>query len=95
MLHDVTIEVFDPGRGAFREVVTLDADGGDDAASKGAIRAVDIAAGRAWKIVGIPPSGGASAPAAGVEGEDYPDDRAVPDELEPAKRGPGRPRKEA
>ena len=95
MLHDVTIEIFDPARGGFREVVTLDADGGDDAAAKGAIHAVDIAGSRSWKIVGIAPTGNAPAPAAGVEGEDYPDDVTVPDELEPAKRGPGRPRKDA
>ena len=35
MLHDVTVEIYDPGQGSRREIVRVDAIGGDDAVSKG------------------------------------------------------------
>lgn len=56
MLHDVTVEIYDPGQGSRREIVCVDALGGDDAVSKGQIEAATIAAGRAWKIVGVAPT---------------------------------------
>ena len=56
MLHDVTVEIYDPGQGSRREVVCVDAIGGDDAVSKGQSEAATIAVGRAWKIVGVAPT---------------------------------------
>ena len=91
MLHDVTITTFHPEAGSRVHVVQVDATGGDDAAAQGAVEAVAIANGGSWKIVGVAPSGAVDAPAASVEGDDV----MVPDELEPAKRGPGRPRRDA
>jgi hypothetical protein len=95
MLHDVTICVFPVGGGMVRHVVTVDATSGDDAASQGAVRAALLANGAAFHIVGVAPTTDAPAelaPDAGVEGADDP---LVPDELEPPRRGPGRPRKVA
>ena len=93
MLHDVTVVIFNPQGGAERVTVTVDADGGDDAASKAGIEAATLAAGRAWHIVAIGPAAAVPAPEAGLEGADAEDDPMVPDELEPAKRGPGRPKR--
>jgi hypothetical protein len=93
MLHDVTIDIHTPGRGASREVVTVDAVSGDDAVQLAKIEAERIAAGRGWKIIGVVPSGNVAPPDAVVEGDDATDDPLVPDELEPVKRGPGRPRR--
>jgi len=92
MLHDVTIDTHHPATGSRRHVVQVDATGGDDAAAQGAVEAVALANGGSWKIVGVAPSDGAvDAPTASVEGDDV----MVPDELEPVKRGPGRPRRDA
>lgn len=103
MLHDVTAVVFNRHGGAIRHTVTVDASGGDDAASRAAVLVVDFAAGRHWMIVSIgpavqpdpPPDDAAEpddddstvAPDAHVEGSDT----AVPDFG--FRRGPGRPRK--
>jgi len=91
MLHDVTIDTYHPETGSRRHVVQVDATGGDDAAAQGAVEAAALARGGSWKIVGVAPSGAVDAPAASVEG----DDPLVPDEMEPVKRGPGRPRRDA
>jgi len=95
MLHDVTIDTHHPFHGSKRHVVQVDAVSGDDAAAQGAIEAAALAEGVGWKIVGITPSGSDPGPVAAMEGADVEDDVLVPDELEPAKRGPGRPRKDA
>lgn len=95
MLHDVTIDIHNPGHGARREVVTVDAISGDDAASQAAVEAARLAAGRGWKIVGVSPSAPPvpDAPVAFMEGEEANmDDVGTPDELEPVRRR-GRPPK--
>lgn len=86
MLHDVTVEVYDPGRGAFREVVQVDATGGDDAASMAAVEAARFTAGRVWRIIAVTPAAPVEAaplplkgkkrpaPVAVPEGDDFPDD---------------------
>lgn len=91
MLHDVTVDIHTPGQGSQREVVQVDAASGDDAVSQAMPEAARLAGGRGWKIVGVAPSANMApdGPMAELEG----DDPEVPDELEPAKRGPGRPRK--
>lgn len=82
MLHDVTVAYFTPGRGTERVVYQVDADGGDDAASKGRLRAAQD--GRGFQIVGIVPAG-EPAPSAAMEGaEAEPDGEPAP---EPKKRG--------
>lgn len=53
MLHDVTVEIFDPHTGARRELVRVDAEGGDDAVRKASVEAATISVGRPWKIVGV------------------------------------------
>ena len=54
MLHDVTVEWFDRAAGAIARAVTqVDADGGDDAASKGAIAAQLLVMDEPFKIVGV------------------------------------------
>ena len=99
MLHDVIVVVFPAGGGTVRHVVTVDAAGGDDAAAQAAIEAATLARGAAWQIRGVGPSAAVQsdvdAPEAEMEGADVVDDVLVPDELETAKRGPGRPRKTA
>lgn len=87
MLHDVTVEVYDPGRGSYREVVQVDAMGGDDAASMAAVEAARFSAGRTWRIIAVVPSAPVEAaplplkgkkprpaPVAVPEGDDFPDD---------------------
>lgn len=76
MWHDVTIDLFHPTQGSRREVVKVDAVGGDDAVEKGMIEATALAAGLlGYKIVGVAPSGAPPyAPMAIAEGDDVPDE---------------------
>ena len=82
MLHDVTFDVWNAAAGSNeRHTVQVDADGGDDAASKGAVAAAAI--GPAFKIIGIAPAGASVVVEAVVEGDD------APPEAVPAKRQAG------
>lgn len=87
MLHDVIAEIYDPGRGAFRETIRVDAAGGDDAASQASVEAARIAVGRTFRILGVAPAviedepptpaqkGRKKAAANAIpEGDDFPDD---------------------
>ena len=77
MLHDVHIAVWDNMRRDFRRaIVTVDADSGDDAASKAAVEAATL--GDAWRIEYIGPAASPPPPADAnvTEGADAPDEEA-------------------
>ena len=91
MLHDVIVEIYEPGIGANREVIQLHAAGGDDAAAQAAVEAARIAVGRVWRIISVAPAAAPEtapalplkgkkakpAPVAEVEGADFPDEPGV------------------
>ena len=71
MLHDVTFDVWDAAASrSHRHTIQVDADGGDDAASKGAVDAALLSSGAPLKIIAIAPAGAAMVIAAAGEGED-------------------------
>lgn len=80
MLHDVHVVIHQPGGGAVRHVLTVDAQDGDDAASQGALAAQKLAGGYAAHVVGVAPSAAQTAalPDAALEGEDAPADDPAP-----------------
>lgn len=74
MLYTVLFDAHPPS-GAVRDFVVVDAETGDDAASKGAIAAAEAALGGAYKIVGVYPADAVDDVEAVVEGDDAPDDQ--------------------
>ena len=69
MLHRVEFDVWDPAmQKVRRDSVEVDADGGDDAASQGRVKALGMFAGQGLKIVGVYPVDAPPSPVAVVEG---------------------------
>jgi hypothetical protein len=88
MLHEITYELWIAAEArAERGTLTLDADGGDDAASRAQVEISTLYPGVACKIISIAPAGAAQVVEAAVEGAEAPADDDTTDTTDqPRKR---------
>lgn len=82
MLYAVYYEAFDPGTRVRRTgAVVVEAEGGDDAVSKGSVDVAALTNGAGFRIVGVMPAAdvpGLAGPAGVIEGDDAPEEDAPP-----------------
>lgn len=90
MLHDVTMQVWDPAFNTSKNhVLTVDAESGDDAVSKAKVDAASSFPNKGFRVIAVVPAGNSltAGPTAAIEGAES---EAVEDEAAAAKkRGKG------